>query len=342
MISSLKEGKLPYYKVILACGLCVLLTFIFSKKVHSSKSKIDTTPAIVCSEQMNIVRLKNNKLTQKLLFSDTPNENSKYSDLKVELLTKIKLEKANNRVTNVAIYLRELKNGSWMGIQQNDPFDPGSILKLPILLAYLKNQELNNSSFDRQLKLEAFDTKMPKQTIVTNTIEIGKTYTVRKLLSSMIIDSDNQANALLNHSIEPDLVYSVFSDLGLTVPAIQQTSMTMSAIDVSKFLRVLFNSSYTTQNLSEFALDLLTQSKFQAGMKKGLPDGVVLAHKFGERGYSESTYQEIHETGIIYLENNPVQLTIMTSGNNQEQQTQLIADITKSCYTWLTKETTLP
>jgi hypothetical protein len=87
-------------------------------------------------------------------------------------------------------------------------------------------------------------------------------------------------------------------------------------------------------------MQLLSESTFTEGMKKGVPENALLVHKFGERGYPNSTYQELSETGIIYINNERVLLTVMTKGNNQQQQAQLIADITKSTCDWIVKSTT--
>ncbi|MBK9637260.1 MAG: serine hydrolase [Bacteroidetes bacterium] len=340
MISSLKGGKLPYYKVVFACTLSIVFTYMFSKNMPRKVGRENVVATNSGDEKMNFVRLKRHRLSQPILFGDNINESSKFSNLKQELLNKISSEKTSGKVSNVSIYLSEFNDDSWMGIQQNDLFDPGSIMKLPILLAYLKRLEVSPSFFDKRIKFDIVTDAMPKQTIVTNHIEKGKTYTVRNLIKAMIIDSDNQANMLLNQNIEPEYVYNVFTDLGMEVPKIQQSSVKMSAIDISKFMRVLYNSSYTTQNLSEFALELLTDTKFNNGMKKGLPDSILIAHKFGERGYRDTTFQEIHETGIIYLPNNTIVLTIMTSGNDQAYQTQLIANITNSIYDWYEAKST--
>lgn len=338
MVSSLKGGSLPYYKVIFACTLCIVLTYMYSKKISASHKEQRSDLTSVCEERMNVVRLKNHRLSQPLLLSDIASESSSYSNLKQDLLNKISIEKATGKIGNVSVYLRAFNNGSWMGIQQNELYDPGSIMKLPILLAYLKKQEISPGFFDKRIKFEAYNPAMPKQTIVTQSIEIGKSYSVRDLLHSMIIDSDNQANMLLNQNIEPEYVFNVFSDLGMNVPNIRQSEVKMSAIDLSKFMRVLYNSSYINQSLSEFGLQMLTDTKFSDGIKKGVADTILIAHKFGERGYRDTTYQEIHETAIIYIDNNPVLLTIMTSGYDQTYQTQLIASIAKSCFDWLMME----
>ena len=71
------------------------------------------------------------------------------------------------------------------------------------------------------------------------------------------------------------------------------------------------------------------------GMKKGIPHQATLVHKFGERGYPNSTFQELSETGIIYLNNERILLTIMTKGNNQQEQAELISAITQKTCNWV-------
>src|ERR1035437_10032886 len=44
---------------------------------------------------------------------------------------------ANNSVTRVAIRFRDLNNGPWFGINDTDDFSPSSLLKTPVMMAYL-------------------------------------------------------------------------------------------------------------------------------------------------------------------------------------------------------------
>ena len=151
----------------------------------------------------------------------------------------------------------------------------------------------------------------------------------------MIVDSDNEANLLLYSFIDAETILKVFTDLDMTAPDPNQSAISMNCIEVSKFLRVLFNSGYTLPELSEYSMQLLSQSTYSMGMKKGIPQNATLVHKFGERGYPNSAFQELSETGIIYLNNERILLTVMTKGNNQQQQAELISTITKNTCAWV-------
>src|SRR5262249_1238279 len=45
--------------------------------------------------------------------------------------------------SGAGIYFRLPENAHWFGIHENNKFDPGSLIKVPIMLAYLKEAESN-------------------------------------------------------------------------------------------------------------------------------------------------------------------------------------------------------
>jgi beta-lactamase class A len=102
---------------------------------------------------------------------------------------------------------------------------------------------------------------------------------------------------------------------------------TISASDCSKFLRVLYNSTYLNASSSQFALDLLSKASFSEGIKRALPSTVVVAHKFGEAG--ETVEPEFSETGIVYKGDSPYLITIMTKGMDTRLQAEAISEISE-------------
>ena len=58
---------------------------------------------------------------------------------KVEEL--IKNEQSTGKVRDVAVYFRSLSDGMWFGINENEKFSPASLLKVPVMMAYLKLAE---------------------------------------------------------------------------------------------------------------------------------------------------------------------------------------------------------
>jgi len=325
-------------KVLLACALSGAFTFAISHNIKEKSKTKHTTTAPLITPGLNILRLNDFKFTHPLLMAHLSVESTKFNNLNTEINSFLLLEKQKNILTSASVFFMDLTDGSWTQINSQELYDPGSILKLPILLAYLKKDENEPGLFSKTIQYNGPDRNMPRQTITANTIKPGKSYTIKELIHYMIVDSDNEANSLLNRAIEPEYVYKVFRDIGIEQPEVNQSTVTMSCADVSKFLRVLYNSSYTSHRHSEFALQLLSESKFSEGMRNGLPDSILLVHKFGERGYQNTTFQEIHESGIIFSKYGNVLLTIMTKGNDQKEQTRIISDITRICFQYISKE----
>ena len=107
----------------------------------------------------------------------------------------------------------------------------------------------------------------------------------------------------------------------------------MNAIECTKLLRVLFNSSILKPESSEFALQLLTQSGYNAGIAKYIDPSVKIARKFGERVYAGN--QQLHETGIFYYKDRPYILTVMTKGPDNLALPAVLADVSQMVYNYL-------
>lgn len=281
---------------------------------------------------MNLVRDTRYKLIAPLLLADIDLPNQNYAAILEKGKNDIDSAKAAGYLTESSLYFRNLNDGSWIGVNENLAFDPGSILKLSILIGYLKWSEAQPGILNSLVKFDKPIPNLPFQNIQGKSLQVGKTYSVRELIEYMILESDNQANAILNWQLPPQYALSVFSDLGLRTPDKSASTFPMSAAELSRFLRSLYNSAYLNERDSEWALDLLTRSRFGSGIRSGVPQNVTVAHKFGERGYQDSPDVEVHETAIVYLNGSPYLITIMTKGRNRESQTELIRRISSHTF----------
>ena len=104
----------------------------------------------------------------------------------------------------------------------------------------------------------------------------------------------------------------------------------MNVRDYSVFMKALFNSSFLGPMRSEYALELMTRSTFTKGLVAGLPQGVDVAHKFGEEG--TELERQLHETGLVYADGNPYLITVMTRGSNTDQLASAISSISRLVY----------
>jgi beta-lactamase class A len=234
---------------------------------------------------------------------------------------------ANNSVTRVAVHFRDLNAGPWFGINNLDQFSPSSLLKVPVMMAYYKEAEVDPSILDKEivydkdpvgLTAENFSTKYPLQ---------KGTYTVEQLIEHMIINSDNVALLLLENNISNDKINQVTIDLGIAT----DQDLSLSVTDYSTLLRVLYYSTYLNANYSEKSLELLSKAEFTQGLTAMLPKSVVVAHKFGERSLTDGENQ-LHDCGIVYYPKHPYLICIMTKGANFNDLVTTIQQISSKVY----------
>jgi len=242
-----------------------------------------------------------------------------------------------DKVKNVSLYFRDLNNGIWFGINEKEDFSPASLLKVPIMMAYLKKAEDNKDFLSSKIKyVVPFGGELDQNIKPKKTIEVGKEYTIEELLNYMIVYSDNNAKSLLLSSINEFDLNQIYIDLGMSIPGTKGVEDFMSVKNYASFFRILYNASYLDREMSEKALKLLIQSDFKDGLTAELPKDMKVAQKFGERKIGE--IDQIHDCGIIYYPQKPYLLCVMTRGTDFNVQSKVISDISKIVFDNIKKQ----
>ncbi len=271
------------------------------------------------------------ELISPLLYANQTNESKEFLSLKSELTGLIENDRSHGMLTEASVFLVDFSGGDWMYLNPEQSYHPGSLIKVPMLITYLVMAETDATVLDKKITFNKVD-NLPHQTFNAATIQPGNTYSVRELLHFMIANSDNNATHLLNQNVDLNLFVKVFTDLNLPRPDVRDRNFEISAKSYSEFLMVLYNSTYLSKRSSEFALELLSEVNFKEGILRGLPPAVKVAHKFGEWGDAQRNIHELHEAGIVYLNNKPYLLTIMTRGDNSKVLSEEIGKISKVVY----------
>lgn len=299
-------------------------------------SKVYTVFANNSTGQENIgqIRLKGAALTSPLLRCETPENNNEqhYQDLKNKLTVEISQDTKDNLVSDVSIYFREMQPGKWFAINDSEKYAPASLLKVPIMMAYFKQSESNHSLLVEQIKYDGSVSRdVPYFKPLSNLVK-DQQYTVQELIEHMIKQSDNNATDLLLTHL-PSM-----SDLDFVMKDIQLEGLNtkvadfMSVNSYADYFRTLFSASYMDENLSEKALNILTQTDFKDGINYGIPPQVLVAHKFGERTFTGSSGDQLHDCGIVYYPNRPYLICVMTKGKDFDKQASVIRAISAITY----------
>ncbi len=229
----------------------------------------------------------------------------------------------------VGVYYRDLNNGPWFGINEDQQFSPQSLLKLPVALAYYKLAENNPQILDEELM---YETEIEHKNLDDN-LELHKKYHVTQLMHRMLVLSDNVAFNLLTMRLPKKYIKKVHQDLEISYPEEGTPDDFMSVKSYASIFRVLFNSSYLPRRYSELMLNILSESTFIDGLVAGVDADVPVAHKFGILNSENSQYEsQLHDCGIIYLPEKPYLLCVMTKGNDQEQLEKIIKEISATVF----------
>lgn len=312
-------------KNILLVGFLLLLSFFsgvyFSKNINKNagsdnldlKSKIEKrekgyvfiNPLLECEYEMSQgnTSLKDIKATTQQILDKYP-ENS------------------------ISLYYRDLSNGPWYGIKENENFAPQSLLKLPVAISYLKISEQNSSVLQSKI---SYDEPIESNLKPEDDLILGQDYEVEFLITRILKLSDNIAFNLLASNISQDQLLKTHDDLGIVFPSNETPTDFVSVRSYSSLFRVLYNSSYLYRQNSEYLLKILSETEFKDGLVAGISKEILVSHKYGILN-KENEIKQLHDCGIIYAPDKPYILCVMTKGKDLDELKTIIKEVSAAIY----------
>jgi len=288
-------------------------------------------PSLAPSCDYNIKRLEGYNYIKPLLYVDKSCESGIFTPVKQKIEEIIDKEQQEGRISSASVYVRDFKQGDFMAINEDEPYKSSSLLDVPLLITYLHLDEDNPGYLDKEIVLEhSYPSAKNKVNTNGNTV-VGQKYSLKKLLECMIVNGDDNATGLLYEKVDKNAFCKAFTDIGIAKPQKISPDCPISAADISLFMRTLYNATYLTINNSEYATRLLSNGEYKnEGKVMGLPTSVRMAREYGVCNDSED--KELHESAIIYVNNCPYIITIMTKGNDLRQLSQVINQISVAVY----------
>ena len=304
--------------------------------------------AFLFSTQLSPISSSTTKIPTRLAQSDYPlinplllcnienNVNSVDTNLKQKITNLVDQRINSGAATNISVYLQEYGTGKWVGVNENDQYDPASLLKVPLMIAYYQIGEKNPSILKQEVAFNGTDQNDDEYFKSPNNIKSGKFYSVEELIKSMIVNSDNTAMLLLSNYVDKSSLYDVYTDLNLPLPPTDPTVEYISAKSYAYFFRILYNATYLSHSDSQKALDLLTEEHLPNGIYSAVSPDLKVADKFGERTVTDQNNnvirRELHDCGIVYGTHSPYLLCIMSKGNDFDTLAKNIHDISAMVY----------
>lgn len=252
---------------------------------------------------------------------------------KLKVMDLVERRLAAGDADHISVMFQCLNTGYWFGISEHENFVPASLLKAYVMIMVLKEAESDPGLLRRKLEYKDYEAifgrgLMPEQQVrPVSRLAIGQKYTYEQLLRQMISQSDNNAAYNLQLSFPQEKFERVLFDFGIRMPESGDTYISLK--NYLMMLLSLYDASYLSIEMSQRALKLLTESAFTRGLAAGLPKGVPIANKFGEREYAKDgvTSIQLHDCAIVYHPKAPYLLGVITRGHDIARQTAVIRDI---------------
>lgn len=322
-------NKTVLKNILTYCGLAVILLAV-GWYAHALYYRIK------CVHKDRRVKAVGYHLTSPLLDVELPEGvsiNRETHSFKYKVVDFVRLNTDSKHVSDIAVYYRDLVDGPWFGINEKTEFNPASMMKVPVMVAWLKRAEKDPKILKRKfifndsVDMSAIQLHKPRFTL-----SVGTSYDVETLLEYMIAYSDNNATSILYNNLTPSELNDVLDGMDIANrPGDDNNSITVHGY--SGFFRILYNASFLNREMSEKALQLLSREDFPFGITAGVPKGVTVAAKFGEIESRKITGErQLHEFGIVYHPKGAYILGVMTRGSDLSRQTEIIRDISALVY----------
>lgn len=264
-----------------------------------------------------------------------------YSDIKEEVESYLKEEMSRGNLYGYSFYFRDLNSALWFGSNESANFFPASLFKLPVAIAAYKKGEEDHTFLETKL---TYTEELLKQNnaMASNSethLVVGNSYSIKELVSLMLINSDNGAKDLLLSAVDTKYINQIFETASLVDPKMMKT-FDISSRKYALFLRMLYGSSYLDEEHSQLIMELLTKSTFKDGLVAGIPSDVPIAHKFGAYQFEETInnnnvlVQQLHDCGVIYHKTDPYLVCFMTKGKNSDVLYSIISHVSSLIYNY--------
>src|SRR3989344_519552 len=242
----------------------------------------------------------------------------------------------------IGVSFEYLPTGLGIGINDRESFFRASLVKVPGVMSAYKLIEEGKLSKDEQLTLEEYHLDSTYGTLWQR--GTGATLSVEEAITFTLVESDNTAYEVLNERINGILLADIGKEQNiddvydyLDIPRDNEgLTQEITPRNYSSILPSLFFSAYLTYEDSNEVLEILTQTTYDKGISRPLPDDVKVAHKFGIHNIESEEKFAVHsDCGIVYLPLRPYILCVMVASGNQESTSQYMQDISQKIFNFV-------
>jgi beta-lactamase class A len=215
---------------------------------------------------------------------------------------------------HVAVTIEDLTTGLSTSFNGNAQMPAASTIKIPVMVEVFRQLAEGNFDLNRTVTLTAGDRDWGWGDLAD--AAGGSRYTVQRLLTLMIDDSDNTATNMLIRLVGRTNVNHTMAALGLTQTALHdyirsdgpiRYALRTSPRDMVHLLDAMAHHTLVDEWSSREMIDILSDQTHNGLLPAPLPAGTTIAHKTG------TLHDTLNDVGIVFLNNEPYVIAVMAT-----------------------------
>lgn len=215
---------------------------------------------------------------------------------------------------NVGIMIEDLATGLTSSVNASAQMPAASTIKIPVMVEVFKRLAHGDFDLNRKVTLQQSDRDWGWGDL--SDAPRGARYTVAKLLTLMITESDNTATNMLIRLVGRRAINEEMTGLGLTQTSLHdyirsegpiRYALRSSCSDMIKLMTAMARFQLIDEWSSREMIAIMTGQHHNGLIPAPLPRGTTIAHKTGE------LHDTLNDVGIVYLNSEPYAIAVMAT-----------------------------
>jgi len=240
---------------------------------------------------------------------------------KAEKIVEVFREKTNSLSGVYAFQVTDLDSGYSFGVNEVEPMQAASLIKLPVIAALYTEVEKGIIDLDTKYSLKNSDKRVGSGSLYGR--PAGTVLTYRELVNLMGKQSDNTAFNILRNLLGDAKIGETIKTLTMDGTSLKDNET--SPKDIGLFFQKLYNGEVVSDKNKSEILNSLTDTIYENWLAAGIPNNVQVAHKYGREVHV------VNDAGIIFTQN-PFVLVILTDGVVEREADDVIPQLAKRIY----------
>jgi beta-lactamase class A len=225
-----------------------------------------------------------------------------------------------DEVDSYGVVVKSLDDGRGALINPDKVFYAASLFKVAVMYEVFHQRSLGLLSFDERLLVTPYYAGFELGTLP---VEVCQTLSVGEALAYMMSISDNTSAVLLQDRVGSANINRSLEALGLTTTRLLPDDLPTTAADMALLMEMIARGQAVDAAASQEMVNLLASEEIDNGLRAGVPEGTLVAHKTGN--WSNAT----HDVGIVY---SPAATYVIAILSEKAYETKLTTEVSRAVW----------